>query len=221
MLLTWLLRVFFRELYTRLSWAYDGVAQLTSIGQWFDWQTAALGYLRPGRVLEIAFGTGHILQTLAEDDYPAFGVDPSAQMAALASRRLRRHGHALQIARAEAQHLPFADQSFDCALSTFPSEFIFEAASLGECWRVLKSSGRIIVVPMAEVTGLSVWDRWAGWLYRVTRQSGPTQLGWADPFRRAGFQVEVHAVALPRAKVAVITGDKPALPPPKQDRRAD
>jgi ubiquinone/menaquinone biosynthesis C-methylase UbiE len=219
-LLSLFLRGFFRELYTRLSWAYDGVAWLTSMGQWFDWQRAAYGFLENGSVLEIAIGTGHVQQDLAEAKRFPVGVDPSSQMVLRTRRRLRIGGHTARLARAEAKHLPFADQSFSVALSTFPSEFIFEPESLSEIWRVLKPAGRIVVVPMARIIGGAAWDRLAGWLYQVTGQSGPIQPGWADPFRRAGFRAEVHEVALPRAKVAVITGDKLSGPAESSNRRS-
>jgi hypothetical protein len=77
-----------------------------------------LGARARGRVLEVAVGIGRSLP-----HYPAdaaiTGVELSAAMLAVARRRVADLGRAVDLREGDAEHLPFADGSFDtvvCAL---------------------------------------------------------------------------------------------------------
>src|SRR5436190_21020174 len=83
------LRLAFHLLYHQLSWSYDLVAWLVSGGQWRAWMRATLPYLVGPRVLEIGFGPGHLLGTMAGVGLRPVGVDLSPQMLGLARRNLR------------------------------------------------------------------------------------------------------------------------------------
>ena len=50
-----------------------------------------------------------------------------------------------------AQHLPFDAASFDTVVSTFPSEYIYDPATIAEVERVLRSGGRLIVIEGANL----------------------------------------------------------------------
>jgi ubiquinone/menaquinone biosynthesis C-methylase UbiE len=209
--LRWLiafLRFFFRHLYTTWAWAYDAVAWTTSMGQWSDWVAASIEALPDGRVLELGHGPGHLLLTLSRQDRQVYGLDPSPQMGRIAQARLARGGYPSAVVRARAQRLPFPPQSFDGLVSTFPSEFIVDPETLAEMSRVLRPSGRLIVVPLARITGRALPDRVAGWLYRITLQSGDLPQEWLNRFERAGFEPQIERVALPRAEVIRVRAAK-------------
>ena len=207
MILRSFLVIFFRELYTRLAWAYDAVAMITSVGEWFTWQRAAYAALTGTPLLEIGVGTGHVQSDLAARGWKTIGIDLSPYMVRISQRRLLRHQSHPMLVRADAKALPFPKSVFKCALSTFPSEYMFELDTLHDVRRVLGPSGRLVVIPMAQITGRGLADRLAGWLYRVTGQSGPISQDWGDIFRNAGFQAKVETVILPRANVVRITAD--------------
>jgi ubiquinone/menaquinone biosynthesis C-methylase UbiE len=209
MALRWFLAGIFRELYTRMAWLYDAVAQITSVGEWFNWQAVAFAALPGDPVLEIGFGTGHIQAELASKGWRTVGIDLSPQMAALTRRRLLDRKLALELIQADARALPFASGIFRSAVSTFPSEYLFDSSTLREARRVLVPNGRLVVIPMAQITGRGLADRLAGWLYRATGQSGPISESWVDGFTDAGFEAQVETVSLRRANVVRITADVP------------
>ncbi len=111
-----------RLLYAQLAWSYDLVAWLVSGGQWRAWTRVGLHGLPAARVVEIAFGPGHLLRERADAGAPLIGIDRSPQMIRQAARRLRRGGHAMRLVRGDVRHLPIATGRLDGVLSTFPAE---------------------------------------------------------------------------------------------------
>jgi ubiquinone/menaquinone biosynthesis C-methylase UbiE len=178
------------------------------MGQWRTWQSVAKEGLPVGVVLELGHGPGHLLVELSQNGFTSIGVDPSRQMNRLASRHLVRHALPVNITRAIAQQLPFPDEHFGSVLATFPSEYIFDHRSLSEVRRVLMLDGVFTIVGVAQITGRSIPDRIAAWLYRVTGQSGEPGKDWAEPLERAGFSARLDRVSLPRADVLRVVARK-------------
>ena len=219
-MLSAVLRLFFHHLYTTLAWTYDCVALSTSMGQWFEWQKAALDALPKGRVLEVGIGTGHLMLEMEAIGLRPCGVDASKQMSNLAAKRLASHSADLRVVRARAQALPFAGETFTGIVSTFPSEYIVQPATLRQIQRCLAPGGRAVIVPMARITGDSWYDRLADWLYRFTGQSGPIEQDWTKPFEPTGMLAHVEVVRQPRADVVRIVVDKPGVDDPLDGRLA-
>lgn len=208
------LRFAFRLLYHELAWTYDWVSRVVSLGQWRAWQRAGLRRLGAGPVLELAHGTGDTLLDLQELGLSPVGVEASAAMGRLAQRKLRRHGAVVPPVRARGQALPFASGAFSCILSTFPTEFILDPATWAEAHRVLRPGGRLVVIPVARITGQRASDRLGKWLFHVTGQSdlGPFEALGQVP----GFEATVEVDHLPRSDVVIVT--LIAQPMPKRHR---
>ena len=200
-ILHWFLRVFFGHFYTTLAWSYDPVAWIVSVGQWKSWVRSSLEPLPPDPVLEIAHGPGHLQLEIAQCGLRAMGVDASKQMCRMAGRRLKEAGLPANIVQARAQALPFPAGVFPTLISTFPTEFILDSASLMEARRALKSNGEYRVVAMAEIQGTSLSERFAAWLFRVTGQYSEIPASWTDPIYAAGFELQRDDVQLARSKV--------------------
>ena len=105
-----------------------------------------LGERARGRVLEVAIGTG-----LNLPHYPAdatiTGIELSPAMLAIARQRAADLGREADLREGDAEHLPFADASFDtvvCALSlcSIPDP----ATAIGEMKRVLVPGGRLLLL---------------------------------------------------------------------------
>lgn len=146
---TWLVKAYLwatELLYGPFAWAYDAVAWLVSFGNWSSWRLHALAYLKPGSVLEIGFGTGELLLTLAKAGLSVTGVELSPQMHRVTSRKLAKRSLAINRTRASTKALPFPAQSFDNLISTFPSNYILDPKTLGQVRRVLDHHGRCIVL---------------------------------------------------------------------------
>lgn len=168
-----LLRLGFRLLYREMAWSYDLVSRIVSLGRWRDWQRAAMRFARGRRVLELAFGTGNLMLDWHARGLTPVGIDLSPQMARIAARKLRAQGLPLTLVQGRAQALPFAQATFDAVISTFPTEFILEQATVAEVERVLRPGGRLVVALGASPTGRDLPSRFIERLYFITGQSPP------------------------------------------------
>jgi ubiquinone/menaquinone biosynthesis C-methylase UbiE len=202
-----LLGFFFQLLYHQLAWMYDFVAATVSLGSWKGWVQSALPYL-DGQILEIGYGPGHLQAALHERGRPVFGLDESPQMAHQASRRLWNKGFHPNLSQGYAQHLPFPHNVFDTVVATFPSEYIFNQHTLLEVRRVLVPGGKLIILPMAWITGTHPLERLAAWLFRITAEAPgkPNTISTAiqNQFTHAGFGVRSVVVKMKGSQVLVI-----------------
>jgi len=210
-----LLKFFFSMLYHQFAWTYDFVSALVSLGRWQDWVQAALPYLH-GRVLEIGFGPGHLQISMNQGGIPAFGLDESQQMTIQASRRLRRIKINTRLSRGYAQRLPFTNDTFDCVAATFPSEYIYEMQSLQEINRVLVPEGHLVILPMAWITGTSLPDRLAAWIFRLSGEAPgkpkPISPALKHLFEQARFDIRNEIIEIRASKVLVIIAIKRYVP---------
>ncbi|MCS7060908.1 MAG: methyltransferase domain-containing protein [Anaerolineae bacterium] len=206
-----LVRFGFRQLYTRFAWAYDAIAAGVSFGEWQAWGRCAIPFLRGRRILELAHGPGHLHIALRTHGLDVVSIDLSAQMGALARRRiqafLRRQPssalHDVRLARADARRLPFSDAAFDSMVSTFPTDFIFTAEALGEAKRVLRPNGALVIVPTAELRTGGAVERLIDGLYHVTAQRRQVDISLIERFASASFSLHTETVETDRARVTV------------------
>src|SRR5664279_2263266 len=126
--------------------AFDGPAanyeryRLGYSGDLFD-GLETLGFRRGMSVLDAGCGTGLSMGPLAARAMNVAGVDPSPQM--LAAAKLAVPAATLREGRVEA--LPFADRSFDAAVSAQAFHQFEADAAYAELARVVKPGGPIAV----------------------------------------------------------------------------
>jgi len=206
-----LLRTFFQLLYHQFAWSYDLVAAAVSLGRWQKWVDCALPYLE-GRVLEIGPGPGHLQAAIQRAGMAAFGLEESRQMCRQTYRRLQKGGIKPNITRGYAQFLPFPEKSFESVVTTFPAEFLFESQTLAETWRVIRPGGRLVLLPIAWITGRGLLDRLAAWLFRVTGEVVALEVilpGLLGHIQASGFEVRHELVEGDGSRVLVILAGKP------------
>ena len=195
------MRLFYKLLYHPFAFTYDLVAAVVSFGKWEDWVFSILPYIEGTRILELGHGPGHLQRILLDRGLAPVAMDESAQMGTLARRRL---GSAHKLTRAIAQNIPFAAESFDSVVSTFPTEYIFDPRTLSEAHRVLRNGGRLIVLPAAFPS-----SGFLKWLYKVTGES-PQAIDsllvqrFAKPFEQAGFNTEVRIQDQQKGAVLIV-----------------
>jgi ubiquinone/menaquinone biosynthesis C-methylase UbiE len=212
-----LLRIVFYLLYHPFAWSYDLVAASVSLGRWLDWVRAVIPFIEGTRVLELGHGPGHLQRTLFNRGLLAVGLDESWQMGQLAKRRLVDSGYTkFNLSRGLAQSLPFPAEAFDTIVSTFPSNYIFEPATLLEAHRTLKNGGRFIVLPAAWIIGQKLMERYAAALFRVTGQVPTEPIDiiserLKQPFREAGFEVQIEQVEVKSSLVLIVCAQKNRL----------
>lgn len=213
-LLSRFLRIFFHLLYHPFAWTYGLVSWTVSLGRWKDWIESVVPFIQGTRVLELGHGPGHLQRILRDLGLLAVGLDESRQMGFLAKRNLSQSGYTQNnLIRGLGQALPFPAGAFETVVATFPTEYIFEAGTLSEAQRVLINGGRLIVLPVAWVTGSGLLDKSAAWLFRVTGQA-PSDLSreatkqMMEPFVRAGFQVQIEQLEVKSSLVLIVVADK-------------
>ncbi|MGO1978970.1 class I SAM-dependent methyltransferase [Brachybacterium tyrofermentans] len=137
---------------------YDVAGMFDSIAKRYDLtnDVAALGQVRMWRaemvesldveagdtVLDLAAGTGTSTTAIARTGAQVVAADFSLGMMAEG----RRRGAPVPFVGADAQHLPFGDDSFDAAVISFGLRNVHEPKlALAEMARVVKPGGRVVV----------------------------------------------------------------------------
>ena len=110
------------------------------------------------RVLEIGFGTGHCVLSLARsagDTGKTYGLDLSEGMLKITASRIEKAGlsEKVDLQCGDALNLPYPEFYFDAVFMSFTLE-LFDTPEipivLQQCKRVLKKDGRICVVAMSK-----------------------------------------------------------------------
>ena len=97
-----------------------------------------------GNVVEIGFGSGHNVPFYPQSVSRVAAIEPADLGWRLAEKRLRAATVPVQRSGLDGQALPFTDDSFDSALSTWTLCTIPDvAAALSEVRRVLKPGGTL------------------------------------------------------------------------------
>jgi SAM-dependent methyltransferase len=215
-----IVRFLFGQLYKNRA-LYWLASTIPFAGQWRRWQRLALPRLVGHDVLEIGCGIGTLLADMAAAGYACSAIDRSPQMVAATRARLRRKGLLARtpVHNGSAQALPFADASFDAVVSTFPTEYIYDPATLREIGRALRPGGRLIVVLSASLlpTSLMLWPLVA--LQQVVYGRGASRATGCAIARMASGDVPLAAGGLePRSECVrgpfweayLVIGEKPA-----------
>jgi len=125
-----------RKIIKWMPWAQKGYPLLSSV---IDYSA-----LKDKKVLDIAVGTGWTTEQFVRAKARVTAIDLTDQAVALTKKRLELYGlQAEQIMQADAQNMPFADQSFDFVLAFgclmhMPNT----QKAVDEIYRVLKPAGK-------------------------------------------------------------------------------
>jgi SAM-dependent methyltransferase len=124
------------------------------------WVTAALPKTPIESILEIGYGSGVFMYTLAQHTTSLFGIDVHSYGGAVRDK-LGESDIALSAARGSGMAMPYADASFDVVIIVSALEFMDDpAACLAESLRVTRAGGRVICVTPRVLP-------WADAVYRV------------------------------------------------------
>jgi len=159
-------------------------------------------------VVELGCGTGYVSAWLARRGARPVGIDPTPGQLGIVRRMQEEHGVRFPVVRATGEQVPFADASFDLAVSEYgaaiwadPFVWIPEAA------RVLRPGGELVFLGNSSLLMLCVAELEADpttatmvrpqrGMHRFTWPDDPTvefHLGhgdWIRLLRSSGFEVE-------------------------------
>jgi ubiquinone/menaquinone biosynthesis C-methylase UbiE len=102
-----------------------------------------LGDLQGRRIVDIGCGTGQLAAALVERAHAkVWGVDPSAEMVAVARERVPR---GVGVRQAHAESLPFRDAWFDRATMALVVHLLDRPSAFAEARRVVGPAGRLAI----------------------------------------------------------------------------
>lgn len=224
------------EVFSSVADNYDVMNDLMSMGIHRLWKRhfALISGIRPGdRVLDLAGGTGDIAALLHDRVGPEGHIvlsDINPEMLAVGYDRMLDEGKVDRISccLADAQYLPFADNSFNAVTMAFGLRNVTDKQmALDSIHRVLKPGGRALVLEFSTLTlpairplydwySFSILPRLGRWIaddeeaYRYLAESirqHPEQQVLADMFDQSGF-VQTRFRNLSFGLVAIHSGVK-------------
>jgi demethylmenaquinone methyltransferase/2-methoxy-6-polyprenyl-1,4-benzoquinol methylase len=211
-----------RGVFDSVAGKYDLMNDLMSLGLHRVWKayTIAVASAKVGdRVLDVAGGTGDLARALARKVGPSGMVvlsDINASMVREGRSRLIDGGQLLPTLLCDAEHIPFANGTFDLVTVAFGlRNMTHKDAALREMRRVLRPGGRLLVLEFSKVAEplrkpydwysfqvlprLGQWVAGDGASYRYLAESirvHPDQAELKAMMRSAGFgHVDVHNLA--------------------------
>ena len=180
---------------------YDLMNDLMSGGIHRIWKrfTIELSGVRTGNtVLDIAGGTGDLAARFARivgDDGKVILADINESMLQVGRDKLLDSGHHgnIEFVQADAQYLPFPDDSFDCITIAFGLRNVTnKETALASMLRVLKPGGRLLVLefskPQSELLG-KVYDTYS---FRVLPLMGRLVANDADSYQYLAESIRMH-----------------------------
>ncbi len=180
---------------------YDLMNDLMSGGIHRIWKqfTIELSGVRPGnRVLDIAGGTGDLtakFSRLVGNDGRVVLADINDSMLKVGRDRLTNKGMVSNIsyAQADAQHLPFPENTFDCITIAFGLRNVTDKElALRSMLRVLKPGGRLLVLEFSKPQHSLLEKVYDTYSFRLLPLMGRLVTGDADSYRYLAESIRMH-----------------------------
>jgi demethylmenaquinone methyltransferase/2-methoxy-6-polyprenyl-1,4-benzoquinol methylase len=195
------------ELFSGLPRRYDELSAALSFWQDPRWRRALVDQIAPRsgeRILDVATGTGMVAaELLRRADCTVVGIDQSPQMLSRArSRFAGADSSRIELVQGQAEHLPFADRSFDALSVTYLLRYVDDpSATVAELARVVRPGGTVASLEF----GVPPWaPARAAWRFY-------TAVGLPARLRRLGARRGVSRAEHPRLLREASPGVHPRL----------
>lgn len=180
---------------------YDLMNDLMSAGIHRLWKrfTIEASAVRPGhKVLDIAGGTGDLSYQFAKlvgKDGQVILADINSSMLNVGRDRLIDRGVAgnIQFAQADAQYLPFPDNTFDCITIAFGLRNVTDKdLALRSMLRVLKPGGRLLVLEFSKPQHSLLEKVYDTYSFKLLPMIGKLVTNDADSYRYLAESIRMH-----------------------------
>ncbi len=189
------------EVFHSVANRYDIMNDLMSLGIHRLWKrfTIELSGVRPGNsVLDVAGGTGDLsiyFSRLVGPEGRVILSDINASMLSVGRDRLIDKGinENLAYVQANAECLPFADNSFDCVTIAFGLRNVTNKdAALGSLLRVLKPGGRLLILEFSKPTNAALGKIYDTYSFSVLPALGKLVAGDSESYRYLAESIRMH-----------------------------
>lgn len=186
------------------TWSEGDFHEIARLNIGMSEEVCDFGELRAGeRVLDVACGSGTAALVAARRYCEVTGIDYVDALLERARLRAHAEGFDAEFLNADAQELPFPDDSFDAVLSVYGVQFAPDHhRAANELLRVTRPGGRIVLSsPMP--TG------WSGDFFAVHAKHNPPPPGVPSPLRW-GTEEGLEEL-LGHATTTIVSRARPAL----------
>ena len=189
------------DIFHSVAGKYDLMNDLMSLGIHRLWKRFAveLSGVRHGQaVLDLAGGTGDLTKRFAEHvgrDGRVVLADINDSMIMVGRRRLIDEGIVgnIDYVQANAEYLPFADNSFDCVMIAFGLRNVTDKnAALQSILRVLKPGGRLLILEFSKPTWPGLKPLYDAYSFSVLPRLGKLIANDADSYRYLAESIRKH-----------------------------
>ena len=189
------------DVFDSVASRYDLMNDLMSGGIHRLWKrfTIELSGVRRGHsVLDIAGGTGDLaarFSRLVGDTGQVVLADINYSMLGVGRDKLLDKGLAenLEFVQADAQALPFPDNSFDCITIAFGLRNVTDKdRALGDMLRTLKPGGRLLVLEFSKPRNALLSKAYDAYSFSVLPVLGRLVAGDSDSYRYLAESIRVH-----------------------------
>jgi demethylmenaquinone methyltransferase/2-methoxy-6-polyprenyl-1,4-benzoquinol methylase len=190
-----------RGVFESVARKYDLMNDLMSGGLHRLWKRFALsltGLKRGQQALDVAGGTGDLTLGLARQVGRTGHVVMSDINPAMLERGRERLLDAgivgnVSFCIADAEHLPLADQSFDCVTIAFGLRNVTDKpAALASMRRVLRPGGQLVVLEFSHPTLPGLKPLYDTYSFRILPLLGRVVAGDADSYRYLAESIRMH-----------------------------
>jgi len=143
------------KMFDAISPTYDRINRVLSFGMDRGWRKQVVKHLpsrKNLRILDLATGTGDQIIAMFDKGVSiesATGIDLSSEMLQVAQNKIggKEYSKKVRLIRADAEKIPLENEIFDAATISFGIRNMADPlASLKEIYRVLKPSGRCLIL---------------------------------------------------------------------------
>lgn len=189
------------EVFHSVAAKYDLMNDLMSGGIHRLWKrfTIELSAARKGQtILDIAGGTGDLAKKfsgIVGSEGQVVLADINESMLRVGRDKLIDHGYADNITytQANAEHLPFADNTFDCVTIAFGLRNVtHKETALASIFRVLKPGGRLLVLEFSKPRSKALSKFYDAYSFTVLPAVGKIVTNDAESYRYLAESIRVH-----------------------------
>lgn len=190
-----------RGVFDSVASRYDLMNDLMSGGIHRLWKrfTIELCAVRPGQtILDIAGGTGDLaarFSRLVGQDGKVILADINAAMLEVGRDRLIDKGASdnIEVVQADAQYLPFADNSIDCITIAFGLRNVTDKViALQSMLRVLRPGGRLLVLEFSKPTSPLLGKIYDQYSFQILPAMGRLVAQDAESYRYLAESIRKH-----------------------------